>query len=497
MTRRVSATREGGRGLDRLRSSAASAAVADAPEATATTDAADHDPTEAVLDGLVGLQGRAAGTPSSFAMPVQAALLAILVRRHFLVSAAIVLVLAVLTLALVLVTPRSYAATTTLWVDPAADGALQQADGLLSRYLVQRATSAPVLSRAAVTVGDERPTTPLADHVSASALRGTNIIAVTAQVPVPEHAAGIADAVAAATIQQNRTDVLARARPLEDILRAEAKRLSVELDEVLAQFASEVAPGAIEARRQEVAGLQGQVAAAERALFDFQVQQERNAGALVVLDRATLPTSPVGLPGAVYLASAILLGIGAAAAVALLRERLDGRVWSTRAFDEATRSELPSVLVSDSQRADGNEAPALSHVYALLHARHPDMRSVVVLPTTGQGADSARVANGLAAAATRASRKVTLLGIEGAAAVATPELKSAVAAARGSDLVVVSLPSPRDHPMAVTTGTAAPVVVLVGAAGRTRTADVVEATRMLGGAGGAPALGVLTVTAWP
>ncbi len=523
------------------------AAEATAVGAPSASNAAGVAPPEAVPSTLLALGSRLFGTGDGGPgrVPLRVRLLNVLVQRHLRTSAAVIGGLVALVLLLLLVVPTTYSATTTLWVDPAADGALQQADGLLSRYVLQRATSDAVLARAALTLDDptapasaESSSEPLSpDSITASGVRGTNVVAITARASSVARAVAVADAVALAAIEQNRAEVIARTKPLEEILRAESARAQNELDQALAQMANERTGPAVESQRLAVVGLQGQAASAARALFDFHVEQERNAAALVVLDRATEARAGSGVPGLLYVALALVSGALAAGALLVLRERLDVRVWSLSTLDAASGSALPAVMLDsvaglrppDSlpAGASGDEhatsmltpliqsaaPPALGQLYAMLQGRYPEMRAVMVVPVTTEDDASRAVAQGLALAAARSNRSVTLLSSDTADTAAGPvfreltsagiraskagtqaEIGAAIASMEESDLVILSVPSLREQSVAIAAGRVVPLAVLVATAGETRVAEVAETTRLLEGGGG---VAVATVLAAP
>ena len=82
---------------------------------------------------------------------------------------------------------------------------MQASDGLLSRFLMQRAVSDDVLARAATTLGGAETPKSLSGKLDVSALRGTNALVINARANSPERAVEIANAVAAA-VRHQRTD---------------------------------------------------------------------------------------------------------------------------------------------------------------------------------------------------------------------------------------------------------------------------------------------------
>lgn len=379
--------------------------------------------------------------------------------------------------ALAVATPAWYEATTTLWVNPKADDALQQADGLLSRYYLQRIESNDVLGRAAKALKSGTAPT-LSRQVDVGAVRGTNIISITGRGATREEAVAIANAVAQAAIEQNRADVDARTDARLEALTADSTQVDAALANAVSALAIEGGDGPVAARQSAVDQLRVRATRAFNDLRDLEAQRETASTALSVLEAATPPEGSAGPSLPFYLAVSAVLGVIAAVAVGILLERVQDTMWTQAALRRAIGNETPVVRVARATDAATPEQSTFGVAYAQLRAR-TDIQTVMVVPVSSSDDDAARwVANGLGSA-DRAARAVPVVSRNG----------NGTANGNGhapADLAVLVSPT---HGFA-----AAPsdvdAVVFVARAGYSRFEDA-EAARAL--ARGAASLGVLVV----
>src|SRR4030081_1326323 len=93
---------------------------------------------------------------------------------------AIAAVVVVAGAALYAVTPPTYETQAQVYVDPAADQALQQSDGVLLRDIAQQATSRRVLARAGLQLAGSPAPEQLSPHISAAVIQPANLVTINA-----------------------------------------------------------------------------------------------------------------------------------------------------------------------------------------------------------------------------------------------------------------------------------------------------------------------------
>ncbi len=245
--------------------------------------------------------------------------------------------------------PPSYEATARLFLADPRNIAVLGEDRVAidpERYVAQQGellTSRPVLERAARTLGDGMTAGDVGDAVSVATDPESDRIEVTATARDPQEAADIAQAVADGYQDVVREGQLARAQDAVDQLAPARQDLQRRLDELQAQ----TPPGTVNPV------LDGQVAALTQQLLDLEARAQQvqvNAAAFgsgVQLTEAAEPPSGPSSPSALlWTAAGVLLGAGAATALAYQRagtaRRVEGRADPARVLGTPLLGVVPA-----------------------------------------------------------------------------------------------------------------------------------------------------------
>jgi capsular polysaccharide biosynthesis protein len=288
-------------------------------------------------------------------------------HRKLLIGAIVAVVMAA-GVALYSVTPPTYEAQAQVYVDPGADQALQQGEGLLIRDIAQQATSRRVLARAGLQLAGSLTPEQLAPRITAAVVQAPNLVVITASAGSPAGAAELANAVAVAVVGQHRANSAQRDLRSQTLLTGELARLAQVLTTDQSTGASTEQQNL---DRQDYTNTYGR-------LQDLQLRQTRAADSVSVSQQALAPDRSVNPDLFRYLGVAGVAGVFVALLVAMLVERFDDRVFDSEAV--ANMSGAPLVVVTtNSHRADPDELPAqYTLAYAHIAARYPNARTIMV-----------------------------------------------------------------------------------------------------------------------
>ncbi len=416
-------------------------------------------------------------------------------RRRPLVVIATTLASFLIGLVLVLGVKDIYQSDARLYVDVRGnDSALQQSDGLLTNYYRNLPTSDRVLTRAFRSLGWQ-PVAPaiLRRMVTSESLKGTNIVVVHAQASTATRAADLANAIAVASVEQNRLDAAERSQQTRQYLQDELTRLTGAIAKVPVQPLGSQDP----ALAAQLAILQSQYAATYGHLQDLSLEQSRTADALTILERAKIPTGPQEANPRLYLAGAALAGLLAGTLFALILDRLDGRL---RTGDDLARAINSPLVLVDPPNKRGAGLDPFEMALALALAGPGAQRILVAATSEYGGADETGVR--LAQAAMDSGRSSVLLlttaidsgaqaeNLRNGSRVTVVLADSAIDArskwdrAKRFDLAILVIPSPQTHAIGLALARDVDSAILVAIAGRTRIDEARRAAQLLRETGG-------------
>lgn len=412
-----------------------------------------------------------------------------------------------------LVRPPSYQGTALLFVDERFNSSqgfdlALQAGELLSAHFIQTATSRTVLERAcsgtyfdsAATSGFSCDATALAQHVSASTVKGTDWIGVSATSGSAAEAAALANAVGRAMIDQNKADVNQLIGPTVDSLNLQLKSLSTEIQAEQAtidDLQKQTPPGQqapIAGHQANLSLLQTQYSATYAKSQDLVIEENQLAGSLTLAQYAVPPLKPYDPNLLLYLAVGFVAGLSIGLLTVVLVDRFDDRLFEPEAVSLAAGTRL---VVAVSPRDSGSHSSRPGEPYGLaranLLAQHPHLTKILVVAASSR--DRVRpVAAGLGLAGVKAGQRVLVVDAEASTYVmhqqagrngsrmtivsapsdgGTRVASEALAEAEGKyDLTIFSAPSPDKDPTAVSLARTADVAIIVATARATRFSDV-------------------------
>jgi capsular polysaccharide biosynthesis protein len=349
-------------------------------------------------------------TLSSSVNTVDAAL-----RHRYLLLVGIVAVFLAAGAGLSVLMPRTYEARATLYLaspSTATDfDTAFQATELQSRNLTQAARSRPVLDQVIARLKQTNPTPPsaeaLASRVRVTGLRGTSLLAVTAEASSPSQAADTANAVAESLIAQNKADVTARLGPTEARLDKEITGLDAAIKQETEAMRIPPTPensAAISAHQAQLAVLQSQYQSTFTRRQDVLVQHDRLANAVLLSERAVPNWRPIQPDPPLYMLVALAAGLVIGLLAALVAERLDDRILSAEVLAEVTGSPLVAEVAGGKALANGSYSVGM----ASLDSRLAGLRSVMVAAASARD-HTETVAARLGQAASRRGRRVLLV----------------------------------------------------------------------------------------
>ncbi len=423
-----------------------------------------------------------------------------------------------------LVRPASYQGTALMFVDERFNSSqgfdlALQAGELLSAHFIQAATSRPVLERAcsgtyfdtaaASTVPCDAAT--IGPHVSASTVKGTSWIGVSVTAVSATQSAILANAVAAAMIDQNKSDVDRLIGPTLDALNGELKTLSTQIQAEQAtidQIQKQTPPGQqapIAGHQANLSLLQTQYSATYAKSQDLLIEENQLGGSLTLVQPAIPPLKPYDPNLLIYLAVGLVAGLCVGLLAVVLLDRFDDRLFDAEALSLAAGTRL---VVAVSPRDSGSLSDRPSDPFALaranLLAQHPHLTKILVVAASPH--DRVRsVAAGLGMAGVKAGQKVLVVDAQASTYVmhqqsgrngskmtivsapttgGTRIADEALADADGKyDLTIFSAPSPHQDPTAVSLARTADVAIVVATARATRFSDVKRTVETLRSAG--------------
>jgi len=229
-----------------------------------------------------------------------------------------------------LLTPVTYQASALLVIDqrvtsPTADlNAAITTGQLLAAHYIKMATSTAVLDGVCADAGD-CSANALKSHVSASAVKGTDLLSVTVTDSSPSGATNLANLVAAKLLAEHRREVAASLKPAKAYLDGELSRIWKELGSAKPQFVTVTQAAYTTAynKREAVAE-----------------QEARMDGSLSLVSAAAIPTAPAYSQTKLYLVAGLVIGLVVALILALLAERIDKRIFDTQELSDATSAPL-------------------------------------------------------------------------------------------------------------------------------------------------------------
>ena len=382
----------------------------------------------------------------------------------------------------------------------AAAGELLQHDLIVlgsSRAVLHAACEAPD-----VACTDEEWASPetLANRITVRSDRGTSTLRVTAEAPTAIQAAALANAVALAMIEQDRSEVVRLFKTARDDLESQLASLRAAMDDEQQQLrASFPGSSAAAAHQAQLSTLQLQYSDLFGRLQDLAEQQDRLTNVATISQSALPPTSPESPNRLRYLLAALVAGAAIGVLAAILAQRFDDRIHNGEALARATNT--PLALAVRPARRRGPHSAALqpySLALASLLAQSPRVQTVLVTAASARD-NSAAAAVELGEVALDSGQRVVVVhgngyapaprqltsGSDGAGmrTIAAPsdnrgDLDAAVASATeqfngdsAGTFVLVAVPSPDTSPTAVMLGRTARRAVLTATAGVTRFRD--------------------------
>ena len=414
-----------------------------------------------------------------------------------------------------------YAATAIIYLDvsrtaPGFDEGAAAGD-LLQHDLIALSTRRAVLQAActvrdAACTRDERasPETTLAGRIAVSADRGTSALRVTARAPTAIQAAALANAVAQAMIDQDKSEVVRLFKPARDNLESQLASLGAEIDKEQEQL-QDSAPGssAAAAHQAQLNTLQLRYSALFGRLQDLAEQQDRLTSLATISQRALPPARPEAPDRVRYMLAGLVAGAVAGVLAALLAQRFDDRIHDGEGLARATNIPLALVVRSARRRRHAPGLQPYSLALASLLAQSAREQTVLVAAASARD-NSAAVAAGLGEVALDSGQRVVVVhsnghgpappqfkageeggmrtaaapsenggGIDAAVATATEQREGDSA----MTVVLVAVPSPDTSPTAVLLRRTAKRAVLTATAGVTRFQDARRTADLLRQAG--------------
>jgi capsular polysaccharide biosynthesis protein len=341
-------------------------------------------------------------------------------------------------------------------------------------------------------LGTTASVTQLRSRVGVSVVGSTRILDLTFRAPTPAEAQRGAEAYAAAYLELKRGQVEAVQDQRTDAIRSALEPIQEDLSTAQRRLGS-VAPatGAGLAAQSQVDDLAGQAAQYHENLAQNDVVDPADVGSVV--SPASRPGRPVrprpvldGLVGAI-------VGLGAGAALAFGRARIDRRLLGRADLEEHLGAPVlatvprvrrhrrgASLVTLEQPDSRASDAYRALRIRMLALARKQPLKTVLVASPAGDNGTTAVAAN-LAASLTQAGKEVVLIsageGSEAAGGLPPDEMRDLLAArGEGTDFVVVEAPPVLDSAECLAL---APLVdgVLVVAAVRSTTRDDVALAR--------------------
>jgi uncharacterized protein involved in exopolysaccharide biosynthesis len=352
---------------------------------------------------------------------------ALLHRWYLVLAIAALFVLAAGALSL---RPRTYEATAVIYLDIARtasdfDAGISAGD-LLQHDWIVLSGSRPVLQAACASPGVTcspaelaSPETTLAKRVRVAVSRGTSMLGVTAKGRVPQDAAALANGVAQAMIDQDKSEVQRLLKPSRDDLEKQLTELAAMMD-AEQQALQRSTPGSsiATAHQAQLTRLQGQYATTFARREDLIQRQDRLTNIATIVQPAMPPARPQAPSPSRYLLAGLAAGLVVGLLAGLLAERFDTRLYTTESL--AAAAGVPVALLASPPRGSAPPNGAYSVALASLLARAPDTRTVLVTGASSRD-HSDPVAVGLGTVAAHAGRQVVVVQGDGLGAKPRPQ----------------------------------------------------------------------------
>lgn len=402
-------------------------------------------------------------------------------------------------------TPPTYQASSQVYINVtgANSSNVDPSNNLLNSYWVNQATGNRVLQRASSQLGGGETPQSLQKSITATNVRSTNVVQVTAQALDADQAAARANAVAQAMVDQNHADSANQNLQQQKILQDRLGGLIPQIN--AAQSAVAINPNDVAAQTR-LSSLYQTANDTQNQLTQLQITDANQVNALRVLQQAQVPTRPSAPDIRLYVGSGIVVGLVVGLLLALLLERFDDRVLSSAQVGRAAGTSLV-VGIPPEWRRDGGGRNLYTLALAHLFARHPNatkILAVAVLPDQ----TAMEAAEQLGAAAAGLGHRAQVMGAvpEAEEQQEAPDGELAAEAAGGyigaaatvpllssrrirphgeqaegarQDVTIIATPSPMSSPAAVAAGRQAHVAMLVVTAQRTRIRQVRQAAEAL------------------
>src|SRR5438105_2608715 len=454
------------------------------------------------------------------------------IKQRLYLFVAIVAGLTVVACIAAIVRPASYQGSSVLFVDKRFDSSNAfdislQGGQPLSDHFIQTATSRAVLVRAcsgtyfatSAASNFRCDATTLMPHVSANTVNSQDWIAVNVTADSAVKAAVLANAVAQAMIDQNRSDIDQLLAPNREYLNAEIKRLGAEIQtEQTAIDKLQNTPGqqaAVSSHQANLSLLQGQYLATYARVQDLDIQGNRLAQSLKLEQQAVPPSRPYDPDPVRYLAAGLVVGLCIGLATVVLVDRFDDRLFDPEDLSTAAGTRLVvAVAARDSDTLSSQASSPYAVVRANLLALHPDLTKVMVVAASPK-VQVRPIAAGLGSAAVKAGQKVMVVEADAPIYVMEQQLGrngsrmtivSAPVDANGRtangatgdanercDLTITLAPPPHANAPLLPPAAVGDVAIVVATAGLTRFAEVRRATDALRQAGIDVAASVLAI----
>ena len=339
-------------------------------------------------------------------------------RRWPIVAAVTLAAVAGAVLTLVLTSP-AYEATATLQV-PAASATsttvraddLAYTDRLANTYkhLLDLRDVRDQVARAA---GASAPA-----DVAVTVEPNTELLQVTGRADSAEAARRVADEAAALLVAR----AAKTARPAGEALAgADARQQDIEEDlgRLQTRLAGATDPAEQARLRQQIRLKELDYQALSTALAQLGTGDGAGARRLAVVDPAAAPSSPVSPSAKTVIGLALLLGLGAGAALALVVERRSPTAASVGEIERATGAEVLAVVPSATHAEPAGvfnggspHQEAFAIVRARLLAERGERARTILVTSATRGAGNSVIAANVAAALAAAQRSVALLDLD-------------------------------------------------------------------------------------
>jgi capsular polysaccharide biosynthesis protein len=253
----------------------------------------------------------------------------VLRRRRIWIIATIGLCLAVADLVALLM-PPTYEATALLVIDqrstsPSSDlNATITTGQLLAAHYIKMATTRTVLDAVCADAGDPCSADALKSNLTASTVKGTDLLGISVRDASSNRAADLANLLATKLQDEQRREVANALKPTK-----------AYLDDELATVTK-----ALNASKTPSSTLQAQFATLFARREAVSEQESRLVGSLSKVESASVPSRPAYSRTKTFLLIGLAVGVVVAILVALIVDRVDSRLYATENLADATSAPL-------------------------------------------------------------------------------------------------------------------------------------------------------------